>query len=90
MNDLERFGEHSYVPYTGKPYIYYNGVGYQFKYTNPLYNMLTEHPDRTIIRWNESDCMIKDHIPLKGMGDPRYLWPLLITNANYSANNFYK
>ena len=56
---------HSYVEYTGEPYIYYNGVSYQ-PCTETCYQ---EHPSRTIVRTNICDDILVDRVPLNGNRD---------------------
>jgi hypothetical protein len=87
---------HSYSPYDGRPYIFYNGVPVDREH---LRDCGEEHPPRTIIRSNHHHHMV-DHVPTNGMGklvalakikemitgDP---YALYIRNCNYSANNLF-
>lgn len=61
--------QHSYVPFTGKPYIHYNGIPYQRNNDNN-YN---EHSRRTIVRTNELDQKIIPSVPTNGMDGVRQL-----------------
>jgi len=60
---LVNIKRHSYVDYTGKPYIYYHGVPYE----KPVYTPYVE-PDRTVIRSLQSNRQIINHVPDNGMG----------------------
>jgi|SRR5271154_1109940 len=94
---------HSYVPFTGKPYIYYNGIPYVVKNSRNC----DEHPYRTIVRTNVDDCRIVRSVPVGGMGiqidagkikcdapgckyDDRWDYALFRDNCNYSANNLFR
>lgn len=57
--------QHSYASYTGKPYIYYNGINYNQNTSCPK---TPEHPFRTIVRSIKPDGEIMDHVPSLGMG----------------------
>jgi hypothetical protein len=72
--------QHSYVPFTGKPYIHYNGVNYGNKmgcgsagqqhgqHGKHMWNHKQEHPYRTIVRSNIDDKKIINTVPVNGMG----------------------
>jgi hypothetical protein len=55
---------HSYADYTGKPYIYYNGVSYV---PGHMIQYQDEHPYRTIVRTNVDDKFIINRVPINGM-----------------------
>ena len=80
---------HSYVPFTGKSYIYYNGVQYERQHHPSIYQ--NEHPDRTIIRTNELDKTIINRVPLNGMNNMKdNLFNIYQQNTNYPRNNFHR
>jgi len=96
---------HAYTNYTGKPYIYYNGVSYRPGCDS---NCEDEHPYRTIIRNNKSDNTITNTVPLNGIGNLSKIiscangdaWSKSVRkdnlykrynmNCNYAANNLFK
>ena len=97
---------HAYTDYTGKPYIYYNGVPFTKKYSGDCYQ---EHPYRTVVRTNLPDGAITDCVTANGMGQiSRRLQSMSLfdrwaraarkdnvflryeMNCNYAANNLFR
>ena len=73
---------HSYVPYTGKSYIFYNGVPLdtQFQCTSSL-----EHPVRTII---QTPGEVSAESSREYSAKTNNSYELYQKNCNYARNNF--
>lgn len=74
--------QHSYVPYTNKPYIYYNGVPIQTEFhctQNPA------HPYRTILQTNDNVVDVRAILSRPDVNS----YSLYKKNCNLAANNFY-
>jgi len=83
----QNYERHAYTNFTGKPYIYYNGV--QINRPNPVSDNSTNHPNRSII-WpnvNDKHSIEYDERPFMVK---QTLFPKLYSNCNYSADNFFK
>ena len=74
--------QHSFVPYTGQPYIFYHGVPIQMQFhctQNPA------RPYRTVLQTNEDLISVRD-ILKRSDTNP---YSLYRRNCNVGANNFY-
>lgn len=69
--------QHAFTDFTGKPYIYYQGVPYE--QNNNCCNK-KEYPFRTIVRTITSNGNIVNHVPLNGLGRLQAI-------SNFTANN---